>query len=270
MAGKARYRELRNYRDGDLVACFGTDLWLGGATAVPNLLLRHYRRIGLADGEMMLVIQLMRLRAEEDLLYPEAGRLAECLQLEAAEVEGMVRTLLEREVLGLGRYFDTVSRQVVEGYDFTPLFKKLETVWAGVKTEEGLEARTLMEQEAAAAREEEQRAASVYAVFEREFGRPFSAIEIQQIDKWLAQVSEPLLMEALRQAVLNGKHNLKYIDGIIREWQKNNLRTVAEIETYNQQFRARRKTRAAAEKAKESPEEAEARRKKLMQTIFVS
>jgi len=270
LGDKARYRELKSYRDGDLAACFGTDLWLGGATSVPNLLLRHYRRIGLSDGEMMLIIQLMRLRAEDGLLYPEAALLAGCMQMGTAEVEGVLRSLVEREVLGLGRYFDTLTRKVVKGYDFTPLLKKLETVWAGIKTEEDLETRALMEEEAAAAREEEQRAASVYAVFEREFGRPFSALEMEQIDKWLAQVSLPLLMEALRLAVLGGKHNLKYIDGIICEWQKNNLRTVEEVEAYNQQFRARRKNRAPAGKPKQPADNVEERRKKLVQTIFVS
>ncbi|HUW63472.1 MAG TPA: DnaD domain protein [Spirochaetia bacterium] len=268
MAGPGRHRELKNYHDEDMVAAFGTDLWLGGSTAVPNLLLRHYRRIGLSDQEMMLVIQLMRLRAEEGLLCPAAGRLAECMDLTPADVEKTARALLDKELLCLGRYFDAELKQVVEGYDFGPLFKKLAAVWAGVKTEEGLEARHLVEEGAAAAREHEQKAASIYLAFEKEFGRPFTPIEIEQIGKWLVEVSPVLLMEALRQAVLRGKHNLKYIDSIVLQWRKNNLRTLDEVMAYEQQFKGRRKGKAAGEP--KADDVAEAKRKELLKTMYAS
>jgi len=268
VAGLGCYRELKSYRESDMAAAFGTGLWLAGATAVPNLLLRHYRRIGLTDQEMMLVIQLMRLRVEEGLLNPEAGHLTECTGLSPAEVELATRALLEKGFLGRSRYYDTRSAEVVEGYDFGPLFTKLAAVWAGLKMEEELEARRLME-EAASGDLLPKDEKSIYLAFEKEFGRLFTPIEIEKIKQWLAEVSPVLVMEALRQAVLRGKHNLKYIDSIIIEWQKNNLRTVEEIRAYDQKFRNRRKTRSSGEAGKQAEEDAEARRKELLNTIFV-
>jgi DNA replication protein len=250
-----------------MAAAFGTGLWLGGTTAVPNLLLRHYRRIGLTDREMMLVIQLMRLRAEEGLLRPSAACLAECMDLAPADADKEAGTLLEKELLCLSRYYDTELGQVVEGYDFGPLFKKLAGVWGTLKMEEDVEARRLVEQEAAAVREREQKSASIYLAFEKEFGRPFTPIEIEQIGKWLAEVSPVLLMEALRQAVLRGKHNLKYIDSIVLQWRKNNLRTLEEVTAHEQQFKGRRKGGGGEPKADNA---AETRRKELLKNIYVS
>lgn len=269
MVGSTRHRELKNYRDEDMAAAFGADLWLGGSTAVPNLLLRYYRRIGLTDQEMMLVIQLMRLRTEENLLCPEVARLADCMDLKPTEVAKTTGALLEKELLSLGRYFDTELQQVVEGYDFGPLFRKLAAVWAGVKMEEGLEARLMVEDVAATAKGQEQKASSIYLAFEKEFGRPFTPIEIEQIGKWLVEVSPVLLMEALRQAVLRGKHNLKYIDSIVLQWRKNNLRTLEEITAHEKQFKGRRKTTKPEAQPKED-DAAETKRKEFLKTLYAN
>lgn len=64
----------------------------------------------------------------------------------------------------------------------------------------------------------------IYGAFESEFGRTLSPIEYETISKWLqSNVSEDTIKSALKEAVLNGVTNLRYIDKIIYEWTKKKI-----------------------------------------------
>ena len=57
---------------------------------------------------------------------------------------------------------------------------------------------------------------SIYELIEKEFGRTLSSIEYEIIKAWLENnFSEELIKEAVKEAVLNGVSNLKYIDKIL-------------------------------------------------------
>ena len=65
----------------------------------------------------------------------------------------------------------------------------------------------------------------IYSLFERELGRTLSSFEYELINKWLENgVSEEMIKEALKEAILNNVRNFKYIDKIIYEWTKNGVR----------------------------------------------
>lgn len=88
---------------------------------------------------------------------------------------------------------------------------------------------------------------NIFTVFEQELARPLSPMETERMRQWSAQLSNELIIEALRRAVLMGKANFRYIDAIILEWQKNNIRTVSEAREKDKQFldkgkRQKRKT----------------------------
>jgi DNA replication protein len=67
-----------------------------------------------------------------------------------------------------------------------------------------------------------------------------SPIEVEQIEKWADESDAQLVVEALRRAVLGGKHNFKYINSILLEWKKNNLKTLEVIAEYDLDFQKRR------------------------------
>lgn len=61
----------------------------------------------------------------------------------------------------------------------------------------------------------------IYACFEKEFGRTLSPIEYETISNWLGNnIDEKTIKAALKEAVLNGVSNLRYIDKILYEWTK--------------------------------------------------
>ena len=78
---------------------------------------------------------------------------------------------------------------------------------------------------------EEKEPNNLFSIFEKEFGRTLSPIEYELINAWKDNnYSEELIKEALKEAVLNGVSNLRYIDKILYEWNKKGIKKVTDIE----------------------------------------
>ena len=74
---------------------------------------------------------------------------------------------------------------------------------------------------------------NIYSIFEQEFGRPISSIEYEIIKAWLEkEFSEELILGALKEAVYNGVHNLRYIDKILYEWQKKGFKNMKDVSNH--------------------------------------
>ncbi len=81
------------------------------------------------------------------------------------------------------------------------------------------------------AKEEVKPNEDIYSKFENEFGRSLSPMEYETINRWISSgVKEELIVEALREAVINNVRNLRYIDKIIYEWTKKTMRPKEESE----------------------------------------
>lgn len=271
MAGQSGGKRLvKEYREGNIVSFFGTDLVLSGGIYIPNLLLKFYKKLGISDLGMMIILQLFRLRAEEGRLLVTAGELAEYLTAEEVIIAQELAALLEKEILAVTEYYD--GEKVVEGYDFQPLFEKLSEAWACAKVAEIQELQELLKGQQQVALADEV-FSELYQAFEKEFGRPLSPIEAEQVLKWRREMPPALVLEALRRAVLLGKRNFKYIGTILLEWQKNNLKTLGEVEEYDRSFETgrRRKRRVTlAAKEKEQKDEEKEKKKALIKTLYLS
>ncbi len=72
---------------------------------------------------------------------------------------------------------------------------------------------------------------SIFDVLESEFGRSLTPMEFEISKAWLNDgLSEELIKEAIKEAVFNHVINLKYIDKILYEWKKNNIKTVKDVD----------------------------------------
>ncbi|MEC1232721.1 DnaD domain-containing protein, partial [Bacillus paralicheniformis] len=92
---------------------------------------------------------------------------------------------------------------------------------------------------------------NLYTVFEEEFARPLSPLECETLSIWLDQDHHDaqLIKQALKEAVISGKLNFRYIDRILFEWKKNGVSTVEQAANYSQRFR--RKTAPRQNEQKE-------------------
>lgn len=81
---------------------------------------------------------------------------------------------------------------------------------------------------------------SLVDTFQQELGRLLSPFEIEDLEKSLREdgTSADLIKEALREAVLNGKPNWKYIQAILRNWRHEGIRSVAQVEAKRQEREA--------------------------------
>ncbi|MBO8129113.1 MAG: DnaD domain protein [Peptococcaceae bacterium] len=255
---------LKKYRAGNITAAFGSDLFLQGLTTIPSLLIKYYKTMKLTESEVMLLIHLLRLRQEEANLYPSVDVLEQYFSGEKSEVERNLKSLFEKGMLAVTQYYHQDLEIVTEGYDFEPLFEKISEIWACSKLKEIQKMQNVVSP--ASGEKEDSYDNVLYEEFAREFGRPLSPIEIDQISLWREKVSPELIREALRRAVLMGKHNFKYIDSILLEWQKNNIRTVNEVIEYEKYFQRRREQKLrkrAAGKNRTSKE------KELLKSLYL-
>lgn len=82
---------------------------------------------------------------------------------------------------------------------------------------------------------------SLFALFEQEFARPLSPIEYETITMWIDndKHSPAIIKEALKEAVMSGKLNFRYIDRILFEWKKNGIKTIEQAREQGRNFRLR-------------------------------
>ena len=70
---------------------------------------------------------------------------------------------------------------------------------------------------------------NILELFQSEFRRLLSGFEIEEINHLLNENDSELVKEALRTAVNLGKSNVKYVGGILRNWQQNQVTTVEQV-----------------------------------------
>lgn len=262
----------------NITATFGSDLVLEGSTAIPNILLKVYNKIGITDFQMMLLIQIIRLRAEEGIYSPTPEMLAEYMESEPSKIKNELDKLLEKEIITTSKYYDYVHNTIFEGLDFEPLFLRVSDIWAGIRAKEIEETERLLRMNTGnfASRKFDDKTIELLSIFEKEFGRPLSPIEVEQIEQWAQELDTTLVYEALKRAVLRGKHNFKYINSILVEWKKNNLRTLESIAEYDREFekrrsRSKRRARAAGLETDSIPTDSksDSKKKAFIRSLYV-
>ena len=70
---------------------------------------------------------------------------------------------------------------------------------------------------------------NILELFQSEFRRLLSGFEIEEINHLLNENDVDLVKEALKTAINSGKPNIKYVGGILKNWQMNNVTTVEQV-----------------------------------------
>lgn len=199
--------------------------WIkAGTTAVPNYLLKHYTKIGLNNDDLVTLLQLLSL-VENGQRFPDSQLLANRLNVSREEAFKAIHQLMTKKVLTIETSSDEEGKSIDE-FSFDLLYEKLSLlIDQNLKEVEN-------EKDVLASR-------NIYQLFEEEFGRSLSAIEIQTLNMWIEEDKyRPELIEmALREAVLNQVYSLKYIDRILLTWEKKNIRTKDQVEKEAKSYR---------------------------------
>lgn len=232
------------------------DAYLDGALTVPYALLRAYRALKLSDTEGMLLLQLLAFRQMERNEFPTIEQLQIRLEASPDTVGQAIRKLMRLGYISIDEVFDNATGIQSEKYNLTGLFRRLgemqaadlaggdQTAAAGAfPSDAAPEPRRDKPQPAykadAAEAEDEDSPHQLFRLFEQEFGRPISPMEIEMINAWLDQDRYPaeLIRFALKESVFAGKLHFNYIDRILLEWARNRVANVDEAKVHRQKYR---------------------------------
>ncbi|MDY0405726.1 DnaD domain-containing protein [Virgibacillus sp. 179-BFC.A HS] len=183
---------------------------------VPSKLLTSYTTLGLTELELVVILQIHRF-AYENNFFPTPNELTGCLSIEETTCSKVLRHLIQKQYLSIEQ-MENSQHQLSEVYSLEPLWKKLYAPQESPK--------------------EENSEGALFVMFEQEFGRPLSPFEIEMVNTWLDEdkLSTVLIKAGLREAVLMGKLNFKYIDRILREWKRKGIHSVEQARQASKSF----------------------------------
>ncbi|WP_462412005.1 DnaD domain-containing protein [Neobacillus sp. Marseille-QA0830] len=199
--------------------------WLEqGSITVPALLFSEYRKLNLTETELVLLLNILAF-IEKGNSFPTPEQLSDRMTVSIAECNDSLRRMIQRGFLEI---IDEYSNEGIryEKYSIKPLWERLIEQFL-LSNKEG--------QEAAKKSGE----TDLYTCFEQEFGRPLSPFECESLAMWLDDDHhDPVIIKAaLKEAVMSGKLNFRYIDRILFEWKKNGIKTIEQAKNHGRKFR---------------------------------
>ena len=199
------------------------DAFKSGNLVLPSALLLHYNQL-FSSSEDFLVWQFFYLQNTTALGELSPSQIAEKISKNVTEVNQAISRLTEK---GLLQYRTIELNGEIEViFDATLALERLDQLFEKQAPNQVQSTPNDLK--------------SLVDTFQQELGRLLSPFEIEDLEKSLKEdgTSADLIKEALREAVLNGKPNWKYIQAILRNWRHEGIRSVAQVEAKRQEREA--------------------------------
>jgi len=199
------------------------DAFKSGNLVLPSALLLHYNQL-FSSSEDFLVWQFFYLQNTTALGELSPSQIAEKISKNVTEVNQVISRLTEK---GLLQYRTIELNGEIEViFDATLALERLDQLFEKQAPNQVQSAPNDLK--------------SLVDTFQQELGRLLSPFEIEDLEKSLKEdgTSADLIKEALREAVLNGKPNWKYIQAILRNWRHEGIKSVAQVEAKRQEREA--------------------------------
>lgn len=189
-----------------------------GNVVIPAALMFHYKEL-FSSADDFLIWQFFFYQNTSHLESLAPSEVAQATGKTVAQVNQAIENLQESGLLE----FKTISiaGEIEMIFDALPALEKLDVLLEPkqpvemVRTENDLK--------------------TLVGDFERELGRFLSPFEIEDLQKTVEddKTSVDLVRAALKEAVFNNKTNWKYIQAILRNWRREGITTVAQVEAKN-------------------------------------
>ena len=199
------------------------DAFKSGNLVLPSELLLNYNRL-FSSSDDFLVWQFFYLQNTTALGELSPSQIAEKISKNVTEVNQAISRLTEK---GLLQYRTIELNGEIEViFDATLALERLDQLFEKQSPNQVQSAPNDLK--------------SLVDTFQQELGRLLSPFEIEDLEKSLKEdgTSADLIKEALREAVLNGKSNWKYIQAILRNWRHEGIRSVSQVEAKRQEKEA--------------------------------
>ncbi len=230
---------------------FTQALLFSGTASVPRYLLTHYSDLGISNQEMLLIIHIL---SELDTNpNPSLDLLAQRMKMANSEIESIIGKLVERKLLTIEKHWNRTEQCWYNSFSFVGLIEELAERWAISQMKQYEEEISQQDNQFGPNHESipDLKMQQLVEIFEQELGRPLTGLECEHITNWLtAHFSEELIVEALRRGVSAGIRNFRYLDSILREWEKKSLRTKFEVEADDANFQLRHQKKNTSTKTR--------------------
>lgn len=177
---------------------------------IPNMLFFNYKKLNITDNELILLIYIINSNPCFNLKAMSTD-----LDINSKELLMTINSLTEKDLLEIK--VEKKNTFCSETICLDKLYQKLGFLLVNV--------------------EEKKEETNIFATFEQELGRTLSPIEYQYINAWKEDdLSEELIICALKEAVYNGVTNLRYIETILYNWKKKGIKTAKDVENDRKNF----------------------------------
>lgn len=199
-----------------------------GTTTFSNGLLAYYPQLKIDDAEMIVIIQL-EMFAQKGNFFPTDEQLAANTNLSVSEITALIQKLIEQNFLSIDQIFDK-SDKIGNKYNLDQLYNQLDLLLEDKIKSSNKKAGN----NSSTSSVDNSPLTQLVRQFEIEFGRYLSPIEREEIASWLnVDHYDPVLIKmALREAVLAQAYSLKYVDRVLLNWQRHNLKTSSEVQKF--------------------------------------
>ena len=186
-----------------------------GNLVLPNDLLFHFHKI-FDNSDDFLVWQFFYLQNTTSIEEISPNQIAESIGKSVAEVNRSMSNLTEK---GLLQYKTIVLNGEIEAvFDALPALERLDEIVGSHSTTVQTVPQNVLK--------------DLVETFQQELGRLLTPFEIEDLTKTIQddKTNPELVIAALREAVFNGKANWKYIQAILRNWRREGITTVSQVE----------------------------------------
>lgn len=180
-----------------------------------ELVLNHYHKIGLDETDAIMIIKLHNL-LQKNITFINPTKFSQLLSISSSTTMRRLNNLIEKGYI----QFELVKNKQGKETEVFNLDNVIEKILLAQYEESKMSEMNLQSPEQELVR-----------LFESEFRKPLSVLDIQTITKWLEEDEYRFdeIKHALYEAVKAGKPSIRYVDGILLH-----LTTEDEKPKYNQ------------------------------------
>ncbi|HGC6647458.1 TPA: DnaD domain-containing protein [Streptococcus agalactiae] len=193
-----------------------------GQLTLPSALFFHFKSI-FKTADDFLVWQFFYLQNTTNLSDLTPSRIATSLDKTVADINRSISNLTSQGLLDVKTI--ELNHEIEIIFDTSPVFAKLDKLFKE-------DNQVIIDNKTS----DSNRLKDLVGDFERELGRLLSPFELEDLQKTLQedQTDPDIVRAALREAVFNGKTSWNYINAILRNWRREGLTTLRQIEERKQ------------------------------------
>ena len=176
---------------------------------IPKVLFKYYKKLNITEEELIILICILN---KGDKIIYNPSIFTEEIDMDKYKAMEIITAMAEKGIVEI-KVENNKSGKKEEYLYLEPLYNKMLNLLIDLQLGTNKTVDT-----------------NIFAAFETELGRTLSAMEIEIIKEWIhSGVSEELIKEALKEAILNNVRNLKYIDRILFNWRSKGFKTKEDI-----------------------------------------